>query len=293
MATPVKSHALADSSFYRLRSPHKLAMLLKVSLKDLGRLTAAGDTLYREFDIPKKTGDKRRVESPRDDLKKVQARIASLLGRITPTDYLFCPVKRRCYVTNAARHRGNRVVRCLDVRKYFPSTSARRVYWFFHKIMRCTSDVAGILTRLGTYRGHLPTGGPLSPILAYYAHYDVWENIAQITRLHKYTLSVYVDDVTISGPHVRASVLWEIKQAIHRSGLRYHKEKTFIDRPAEITGVIVAGDRLVIPQRQHLKLHATKIEMMKPENDGSKIIAGRLTGLRGQMSQIRQVDLRN
>ena len=293
MAMPRKTHSLTYSSFYRLKSPHKLAALLKITRAEMDQLTAAGDALYCEFDIPKKSGEKRRVENPRRDLKKVQARIARLLGRITPADYLFCPVKLRCYVTNAARHRGNRVIRCLDVRKYFPSTPSRRVYWFFHKVMQCAPDVAAMLTKLACYKGHLPTGSPLSPIMAYFAHYDVWEAVAEIARRHGYTLTVYVDDVTVSGHQVRATVLWDIKRAIHRSGLRYHKEKAFVDRPAEITGVIVDGDRLIVPQRQHLKLSAARSELRRPENRGSRVMAGRVEGLRGQMGQIRQVGMRN
>ena len=126
--------------------------------------------------------------------------------------------------------------------------------------------------------------------MAYYAHLDVWETIAAIARRNGSTLTVYIDDVTVSGEHVRAADLWDIKRAIHAVGLRYHKEKLFIDRPAEITGVIVSGNRLVVPRRQHRKLHAATIEKAKPENAGSKQIAGRLHGLRGQMDQIRHVD---
>jgi hypothetical protein len=68
------------------------------------RALSQSDYLYSEYDIPKKPNKKRRVEEPRGDLKKVQARIANLLARIQPADYLYCPAKRRCYVTNAARH---------------------------------------------------------------------------------------------------------------------------------------------------------------------------------------------
>jgi Reverse transcriptase (RNA-dependent DNA polymerase) len=290
MAKPRKTHALRNSPFFRLRSPHKLAELLRISHDELRRLAASSDALYREFDEEKPSGGKRHIESPHRDLKMVQARAARLLGRITPADYLYCPVKRRCYVSNAAQHRGHRVVRCLDIRKYFPSTPAWRVHRFFHTVMECESDVAGLLTRIATYQGHLPTGSPVSPIMAYFAYYDVWESVAAIARQHGYTLTVYVDDVTLSGQSVRTEVLWQIKRAIHRSGLRYHKEKTFIDRPAEITGVIVDGDRLVAPRRQFLKLHEVKFELLQPINRTSRILHGKLEGLRGQMAQIGQYD---
>ena len=189
---PIKRllYALDQSVFYRLKTRKKLAKILKISTEEL-RALAKGHSLYREFDIPKKNGGSRHVENPCRPLKLVQARIARLLARVRPADYLFCPVKGRSYISNAAQHQGKRVVRCLDVRKYFPSTQARRVFWFFKAIMRCEPDVAAILSRLATYQEHLPTGSPLSPIMAYFAHFDVWEEVARIARAHGYTLTVY------------------------------------------------------------------------------------------------------
>jgi hypothetical protein len=154
--------------------------------------------------------------------------------------------------------------------------------------MKCDADVAAVLTRLASYQGHLPTGSPMSPIMAYFAHYDVWEAIAAKCREHNYRLTVYIDDVTISGASLNAEVMWEIKRTIHRSGLRYHKEKTFIDRPAEITGVIVKGDRLLPPNRQHKKLHETTTAL-RTISAPTKALQERKSGLQGQMAQIAAV----
>lgn len=253
-----KAYPLHQSALFKMKSKKRLAALLRISVNEMQQLARHADSLYSEFDVPKKAGGVRGVENPRRQLKLVQARIARLLGRIAPPDYLFCPVKGRCYVGNAAQHRGQRVVHCLDVRKYFPSTPQRRVYWFFHHVMHCEIDVAAVLAKLACYHGHLPTGSPLSPIMAFFAHYDVWESIAEHCKANGYRLTVYIDDVTISGASLAPEVLWNIKRAIHRAGLRYHKEKRFIDRPAEITGVIVDGDRLVPPNRQLKKLHETR-----------------------------------
>lgn len=282
-----KRYVLDQSPLYKLSNRRKLADLLKITTRELRLLSRQADNLYREFSVPKKTGGTRDVENPARQLKLVQARLARWLGRIEPPDYLFCPVKGRCYVSNAALHRGQRVVHCLDVRKYFPSTSARRVFWFFHKIMKCERDIAGTLTALSTYQGHLPTGSPLSPILAYFAHYDVWEAIAAICRQHGYKLSVYIDDVTISAPSVSAAVLWDIKREIHRSGLRYHKEKSFYNGVAEITGVIVNGEKLITPNRQFKKIAAIKqeIRIMKRGVEVEKL-RERLSGLQAQARQI-------
>jgi len=160
--------------------------------------------------------------------------------------------------------------------------------------MRCKTDVAATLAKLACYRGHLPTGSPLSPIMAFYAHYDVWESIAAHCKANGYRLTVYIDDVTISGAALAPEVLWNIKRAIHRAGLRYHKEKRFIDRPEEITGVIVDGDRLIPPNRQLKKLHETRRALKRRMSIGvEKKLRERLTGLEGQVAQIGFVTVRS
>jgi retron-type reverse transcriptase len=283
----LKRYALDQSPLYKLANRKKLAGLLNVSTGDLKLLSRQANALYKEFPVPKKNGGTRDVENPARQLKLAQARLARWLNRIAPPDYLFCPVKGRCYVSNAALHRGQRVIRCLDVRKYFPSTSSQRVFWFFHKVLKCERDIAATITSLATYQGHLPTGSPLSPILAYYAHYDVWQAIAMICREHGYKLSVYIDDVTVSGSSISPAVMWQIKQAIHRSGLRYHKEKSFYEGVAEITGVIVNHEQLIAPNRQFKKIATLKAQIRattwKPE---AVRLQEKLKGLHAQARQI-------
>ena len=282
-----RTYPIDQSPLFRLKSRSRLAGLLRISPGDLRRLTKDVDSAYLEFEVDKKGGGKRGVENPARSLKVAQARIARILGRIEPPGHLFCPVKGRCYVSNAAHHRGQRVVRCLDVKKYFPSVPSRRVFWFFQSVMGCAADVAATLTSIATYRGHLPTGSPLSPIMAYYANLDVWDDIAAICARNGYRLTVYIDDVTVSGKTVSSAVLWEIKQAIVRGGLRYHKEKTFIDRPAEVTGVIIVGDQLRVPNRQLKKLNGFRKILREPmaKSQADKL-AGRILGLHGQIAQI-------
>jgi hypothetical protein len=287
----MKFHALEQSAFYRLRSTHQLVHLLRVTNDHLQRLTHS-EELYREYDIAKnrQKKTKRRVEEPRGDLKKVQARIATLLGRIEPADYLYCPAKRRCYVSNAARHRHNRVVRCLDLKEFFPNTPRLRVYRFFLETMECAGDVAGILASIASYKGHLPTGSPLSPIMAHYAYWDVWSKIATTAAGQGLTVTVYVDDVTLSGVRVPTSVVWQVKRVLHAAGLRYHKEKEFVDRPADVTGVISWDGKLLLPNRQHRKVFDAKSALGAACDEiARKAALGRLRGLVAQGIQIARI----
>lgn len=279
-----KKIPLNQSRLFKVSSPARLAQVLGLTDNALKALIAKADDYY-EFDIDKKGGGKRHVENPAAPLKVVQAKIAKFLAAIDPPDFLFCPVKGRCYVTNAAAHRDNRVVRCLDIKKFFPSTPSRRVFWFFETIMKCRTDVASILTSLSTFQGRLPTGSPLSPIMAYFAYYDLWAKLDTFCRERNYVMTVYIDDVTISGARVPSSDVWLIKKMIHGYGLRYHKEKSFIDRPAEITGVIVKGDRLAVPHRQHLKRRDARRDMLAGIGE-DRVLKGRLAGLDGQIKQV-------
>ena len=275
---------LHQSRLFKVSSPEKLATVLGVPLGELRALLTL-NPIYREFDLPKKGGGVRHCEDPVPPMKALHSKFAKILSRIEAPDFLFCPVKGRCYVSNAAAHRHNRVVHCLDIKKFFPNTPSRRVFWFFHEVMRCRRDVAGLLTELTTFNGRLPTGSPLSPILAYFSFHDMWAAIEAFCSERGYTLTVYIDDVTVSGPKVPRADLWQIKTIIKRYGLQYHKEKTFIDRPAEITGVIVTKGLLFAPHRQHHKRQLASEELrMFGDRDGK--LRSRIGGLEGQIRQI-------
>lgn len=286
---PTKNtHALNQSPLYKLRTRGKLARLLRISPSEL-RAIELGTDQYSEFDRPKKNGTgTRHVENPRRELKRVQARVARILGQITPPDFLFCPVKRRCYVTNAATHRASRVVQCLDIQKFFPNTPQSRVFWFFNTVMDCNRDMAGLLAKLACYQGHLPTGSPLSPIMAYFAFYDLWARIAAFCKAKGYTFTVYIDDVTVSGARVPTADMWAIRQMIHGCGLVAHKAKTYVDRPAEVTGVIIRNGKLVAPFRQHQKKHQAKALLQATPEDERRALLGRISGIEGQIRQIAQ-----
>ena len=93
---------LNQSQLYKLTSPRRLADVLGLAEPELRAMAVVSDR-YRQFEIEKKSGGKRPVEDPIAPLKRVQSRIAKMLARIEPPPFLFCPVKGRCYVSNAAR----------------------------------------------------------------------------------------------------------------------------------------------------------------------------------------------
>ncbi|MCH4091857.1 reverse transcriptase family protein [Acetobacter sp.] len=245
---------------------------------------------YSERSVETGSGEKvkvREIQEPRGALRPIHERVATLLSRIDPPDFLFCPVKRRCYVSNAAHHVGSRHVSTLDIKTYFPATPEHRVFWFFNHVLQCERDVASILGRLLTVNGHLATGSPVSPILSFFAFYDMWNSIARVVVENGCKLSVYIDDITISGGVVPNWLLWEVKRQIHSRGLIYHKEHRYYQGVSEITGVIVQNGGLSLPNRQHQKAYLLQKELRRQADvEARGVLERRIKGMSAQRKQI-------
>ena len=85
-------------------------------------------------------------------------------------------------------------------------------------------------------------------------------------------------------------VMWNVRQAIHKVGLRYHKEKSFYDRPAEITGVIVDGDKLKLPNRNLKKSKGLRKDLLTCEDMKQREkLTQKAAGIRGQRVQLERV----
>lgn len=154
--------------------------------------------------------------------------------------------------------------------------------------MECSRDVAGTLTSLATYKGHLPTGSSLSPVMSFYAHLDMWGKVSELAGAAGCTVTVYMDDITISGPQVPERLMWEIKKAIHGNALQYHKTKHFSGRQAcEITGVIVDNGRLKLPRRQHKKKYELRRDLSFARDELERESLNRK--LQGRLAQASQI----
>jgi hypothetical protein len=260
------------------------------------RIIAAKDN-YREWDEPKVGGGTRHIESPSPALKLIQGKLANMLGSITPPAYLYCPVRGRSAFDNACVHRGSRVIRNIDIQRFFPSTTESRVFWFFSKYMGCSKDVSYQLSKIACFQQHLPTGSPLSPILAHFAYRDMWDEIDRLCRLEDVRFTVWIDDLTLSGDSVGDQLIWAIKRLICKYALRYHKERKSIAHPARVTGVILGPKaRMTLPHRHHLRLYQTEVTL-----DGIPVhfrgarekLEGRLRGLQGHSKQLERARSRS
>jgi hypothetical protein len=138
--------------------------------------------------------------------------------------------------------------------------------------------------------GHLATGSTVSPILSFYAFYDMWMEINKIVSQGGCRLSVYMDDVTLSGENVPERIVWQVKQRIHACGLVYHKEKRYSSDASEVTGVLIKQNHLYVPNRQLKKAYETrqKLAITVTDLDEQERLRAKLRGLHAQRRQVER-----
>ncbi len=135
----------------------------------------------------------------------------------------------------------------MDVRDFFRSVKKEHVYYFFKDIMRCSPDVAGILSSLLTYKGALAVGSPVSSLLAMWSCKGMFDGLACLATENGFKFSTFVDDLTFSGAKIPASLPEEIGSICRRYGFSIQDEKTVFYKngsAALITGVVVANGRV-------------------------------------------------
>lgn len=291
-AKPRKSYALDQCALYKLGSKKRLAHVLGVDVSELRRLSG-DDGNFEIFELKAEecefTGAKpkaRLVQNPIPDLKSVLSRIAKLLARIHSPDFCHGATPGRSYRSNAQAHADAKSVATFDLKEFFPSTTSKQVFRFFHEDLQCAPDVAGLLTDLCTYKRVLPTGAPSSPILAYWANRSLFEAVERRGKALALKLSVYIDDITLSGETIPRSLPDQVEGIVKSHGHKLSERKTRIfgpGQPKHVTGVVIAGGSLRVPHSRFRKARAIRAAF-DAEKDVQKraLLAARLCGLLGE-----------
>ena len=281
-------YPLNQSPLFRLQTKRKLAALFGLKEKELLSLASRNDN-YRVFQIQKNGPKPRTVEEPKPHLERIHRRLFVLLSRVAPPNYLHSGVKGRSYVTNASAHIGGGKLIKLDIKQFFPSTKAWHVFDFFHHVMDCSSDTAGVLASLCTCNGHVPTGSCLSQVLAYYAHYEMFERIYHIVQDEGANMTCYVDDITISGDAANRRLLSRIRKMILMRALQSHKHRIYrVGRPALVTGVIINGGGTELPKKRHKKIFEGYQAVLSEQDPSAR--KKKIESLLGRVNAATQID---
>lgn len=260
--TKNKSYALNQCALYKCPSKKRLALILGTDGAQVRQLLSRSDN-YRIFQLNNPyTAKEREIQQPIGLLALLHNRIASLLSRVSPPDYLHSGIKGRSNISNASAHiRGERAI-TMDISAFFPSTTRRQIDGFFYNQLSCAPDVAGILATICSFNGHLPTGSQISMPLAYWANVDMFTALHTLAEKKGVEMTVYVDDITFSGRQADKGFSHTASRIIQRSGHRVNAGKTrhYNETQAKlITGVIVERGQLKVRNLHHQRIHESYI----------------------------------
>ena len=239
----------------------ELARRLGMTLEELQAVPVS----YREFQIPKRAGGVRRIQSPNDRLKALQRRILyRLLARLKSSAYANGFERGRSIVTNALPHAGRAVVLKMDLKDFFTSSRDERIRRYFRRI-GWDGAAADLLTRLCTHEGGLPQGAPTSPRLSNLVNCGLDAALASIAARAGAHYTRYADDLTFSfaadDPSAVRQVVSAVKAVVTREGYRLHQDRKLQVRRRhhrqQVTGLVV-NESVNLPRRTRRTLRAVE-----------------------------------
>lgn len=264
-------YLLTNSPLHNLSSPHTLAKLLEFeTIAEMESLVESGDLNYRQY----REGGGRWIETPLPKLKVVQRRIHRLLTRIEPPPFLHSAYRGRSAVSNAGVHAGNQPMVRLDVRRFYPSSDGYRVFRLFNETFGCAPHVAKRLAILCTIgptinanRGHLPTGGVTSPVLAYMAYQEMFDSLWKLAQDNGLAFSVLADDITFSGSSANHQVLAQARIIIESHGLVSNRKKERVwgakHSNKRVTGSLVTPQGQRVPRDRKTAINELRNEVQR------------------------------
>ncbi|KPN94550.1 retron St85 family RNA-directed DNA polymerase [Lysinibacillus sp. ZYM-1] len=234
-----------------------LRRLLNLNKTDFKRIYYARQHQYNTIEIPKNNGKGTRTLSiPSLDLKYVQRWILdNILYKIEVSEYANGFVKGKSVVTNANYHVKQEYVLKMDIKDFFPTITAGRVFGLFMSI-GYSSNVAIVLTNLCTYNNSIPQGAPTSPYISNLICRNLDLRLSLLCNKRNIKFSRYADDITISGGRKVKKTIPFIRKIINEEGFIVNQEKTkllYKSGRQQVTGIVV-NDKLSIAKEILRKL---------------------------------------
>lgn len=282
---------LSPITDYRL-----LAGVLNLKLRHMSACIRTMNEHVRVFDMKDHRGKIRRLYAPDDSLGHIQNRVLHhLLYRHPFPDDVHGFVPDKGCVTGARPHVGKKVVINIDLKDFFPSIGANRVYGVWRKFFGANKRCAWALTRLTTFAGeegedvdgHLCQGFATSPALSNLVATSLDTRVRALAASQGFTYTRYADDLTFSHGKWRGEVdfmIDAVTEIAKEEGFAVNPRKTQVmrrGRRQKVLGLVV-NDRVSVPRRTR-RLIRSAVDHWPEQNES------RRRQIRGWLSYMNQV----
>lgn len=285
-----KKYSINQSPLYKLCNLKKLSRLLNTSIRDINKLKNFNNSYYNVFI----NQDNREIQEPINEMYIIHNRIASLLSRIATPDYLHSFKKKHSYITNSKAHLSAKQVITFDIEAFYQNNTQNKLRLFFKEILKCSEDISFILSKVCTYNNHLPTGSQASVYLSYLVNIQMFTEMYNLASKQNVCMTVYADDITVSGTKVDMSILNTMTKIVERYNYTIKKEKTrrFLGSQIPIvTGVALCGNGIAPTNNKFKKLRHKSNFLIKLSNDlDIETLEEEYKSLNGTVNHFAQLD---
>lgn len=245
-----------------------LAESMSLDLKTLRYLLyqreVSRNTHYYTFEIPKKSGGKRKISAPKGKMKALQLWVLeNILNQIPLGEFAHGFIAQRSILTNAQPHTGQDIVINVDLKDFFPTISYKRVKGLFRTLgyseqmaiifaLICTRaetetvEMDGVTYYVQKGERFLPQGSPASPAISNITAYKLDKKIKGLAKKFNFSYTRYADDLSFSTTKNNeeniAKLLYFLQKIIKSEGFTMHPDKTHIMRKGglqKVTGIVV------------------------------------------------------
>lgn len=210
-------------------SADKFVTLLKSNHKTISHITRNTNKYYTRHSKLKPDGSRRIYYSVKQPLKKIQESIQkNILTSLKLNQHIY-GVKNTNYITCAKQHVRQKIILAIDIKDFFPSIKAYQIKAAL-KERGIPQETISLITKLITYRGRLPQGATTSSLAAALVINKTIHKIEKyiLGKIKTAKISIYVDDLIISGPPEIQNIQKNIIQILQRDNFKIHPQKTKI-----------------------------------------------------------------
>lgn len=234
----------------RFSTIDELSKLTGLSTRLLYCLSIKTGSYYRTKFIDKRITGKRELSIPSYTLQIVQRWIlVNILNKLVPTNQAMAFRKGKMFGNkqNAIHHGNTLYGLSIDLKDFFPSITADKVYTIFSELGYNTF-ASTILTNICTLYGRLPQGSPCSPAISNLVCINLDKRLSGLCEKRGIIYTRYADDMFFScddkGLLLRCAPTF--RHIINSEGFQINEKKEHFHTPSNrkrITGVTVVQQK--------------------------------------------------
>lgn len=255
---------------------------------------------YLSYPIPKKSGGRRWLDAPQDELKSLQEEILhNILYEFKPHESAVGFRRNISMIKGAKKHLKSEVILSLDIVDFFSSIKAPMIYtlfyWINYKLVnrkkpKLSKKDQGKIVNLLTYKKRLPQGAPTSPALSNLVFYKYDKALTELAENYNLTYTRYADDMSFSSinPSIDIKkVLPDIKDILEPD-FKLNDKKTHVKRQHQrmtVTGIVV-NEKLSVPKYKWRQFRAKLHNLKMSQKPISKLEHQKIVGYAQWINQL-------